>query len=285
MPAEKEPTQKYYIENLLDYLVDDTNVVKGIYYVPEEISGDGSAYIYDELTDTEFKIKPISLRGKTIHSYKYECKIMGMETNSNLDESKYLITQESEVVTVNGEKYYAPNLKGFNGLTTTAEYYSDDDKETVEVGISLHMNQQVLNKIEDGSTTYTWYDYANKRWANIKTTANGYEAWWVWIPRYAYRLPDNPNDDTEIIFIDTNNQPLDTEKYGSTLPVGFKVHSAFDQDTDGSGNKLSGSYNNPNNTDNPIIIRDSLFGVAGSGGHFFAGQANSSVSFRPVIWN
>ena len=54
-------------------------------------------------------------------------------------------------------------------------------------------------------------------------------------------MPDTPNDDTEIIFIDTNNKPLNTDKWTS-LPSGFIVHPAFDQDTDGSGNKLPGIW-------------------------------------------
>lgn len=41
------------------------------------------------------------------------------------------------------------------------------------------------------------------------------------------------------------------------------------------------SYSNSNNTDGPIIIRDSLFGVSGNP----SGQAYSQISFRPVIWN
>ena len=63
---------------MLDYLVDESGTVKGLYYVPEGIGGDGKTY-------------------------------------------------------------YAPNLEGFNGLTTQAAYYSQDDKETLEVSISLHM--------------------------------------------------------------------------------------------------------------------------------------------------
>lgn len=232
MPVNKEPTKEYYIEDMLDYLVDESATVKGLYYVPKEVAGDGKTYIYDILTDTVYRIKGIHLRGKTAHSYKYGCIVMGSENKNVFDEEKYLFVTESEPVTIGGETYYAPNLEGFNGLTTSAEYYSQDEEQTLEVSISLHMNQQVINEIVDGKTTYTWYDYTNKKWANIKTTANGYEAWWVWIPRYAYKLPSNPNDDTEIIFIDTNNKPLDTEKFGTTLPLGFKIHPAFDQDTD-----------------------------------------------------
>ena len=252
MPESKEPTKEYYIEDLLDYLIDESSTVKGLYYVPSEVSQNNTTYIYDELTDTIFKVNVTHLRGKAVHSYKYGCIVMGGEYNINMNEEDYLIDTESEIVTVNGETYYAPNLKGFNALTTTAVYYNEDYSETYEVGITLHLNQEVINYVKDGSTTYTWYDYANSTWANIKTTANGYEAWWVWIPRYAYRLLDNPNDDTEIIFIDTNNKPLDTEKYGDSLPEDFTVQPAFDQDTDANGNKLSGIWvakYDPSNTE------------------------------------
>ena len=138
-------------------------------------------------------------------------------------------------------------MEGFNALTTKAEYYSDDFRKTAEVGICLHMNQQVINKIVDRDTTYTWYDYSEKRWANIKTTANQYEAWWVWIPRYAYKAEEvtgaaNVAGNIDVIYVDTSNRPPDTEKYGDTLPSGYQVHPAFDQDTDGSGNKLPGIW-------------------------------------------
>ena len=240
MPENKEPTKEYYIEDLLDYLIDDTGNVKGLYYVPDEISNNNGNYIYDTLTKTAFKIKQTRIRGKIIHSYKYGCKVMGAENKTKLDEKQYLLTEESEIVTVNDEKYYAPNLKGFNALTTNAEYYSDDFSKIQEVGISLHMNQQVLNKIEDGKTTYTWYDYSKKIWANIKTTANGYEAWWVWIPRYAYKLEEAPAGtktagNIDVIYVDTSNKPLNTEKYGETLPEGYQVHPAFTTDKELKG--------------------------------------------------
>ena len=36
-----------------------------------------------------------------------------------------------------------------------------------------------------------WYNYAEKKWANIVTKANGTISYWVWIPRYAYKLNSN----------------------------------------------------------------------------------------------
>jgi hypothetical protein len=35
-------------------------------------------------------------------------------------------------------------------------------------------------------TGWTWYNYSNKKWANIVTIGNGAITYWVYIPRYAY---------------------------------------------------------------------------------------------------
>ena len=239
MPTNKEPTKEYYIENLLDYLIDETGKVEGLYYVPDDIAQNNTTYIYDQLTNTAFKVNVTRLKGKTVHSYKYGCRVMGSGYDIEMNEKDYVMKEESEIVTVGEETYYAPNLEGFNALTTSAIYYNEDFSKTYEVGITLHMNQEVINYIEDGNTKYTWYDYANKIWANIKTTANGYEAWWVWIPRYAYKIGEvtdtkNPPT-TEIIYVDTNNKPLNTEKYGSSLPEGYQVHPAFTTDKELKG--------------------------------------------------
>ena len=239
MPTNKEPTKEYYIENLLDYLIDETGKVEGLYYVPDDIAQNNTTYIYDQLTNTAFKVNVTRLKGKTVHSYKYGCRVMGSGYDIEMNEKDYVMKEESEIVTVGEETYYAPNLEGFNALTTSAIYYNEDFSKTYEVGITLHMNQEVINYIEDGNTKYTWYDYANKIWANIKTTANGYEAWWVWIPRYAYKIGEVTDTKkpptTEIIYVDTNNKPLNTEKYGSSLPEGYQVHPAFTTDKELKG--------------------------------------------------
>lgn len=239
MPTNKEPTKEYYIENLLDYLIDETGKVEGLYYVPDEIAQNNTTYIYDQLTNTAFKVNVTRLKGKAVHSYKYGCRVMGSGYDIEMNEKDYVMKEESEIVTVGEETYYAPNLEGFNALTTSAIYYNEDFSKTYEVGITLHMNQEVINYIEDGNTKYTWYDYANKIWANIKTTANGYEAWWVWIPRYAYKIGEvidtKKPPTTEIIYVDTNNKPLNTEKYGSSLPEGYQVHPAFTTDKELKG--------------------------------------------------
>ena len=116
-----------------------------------------------------------------------------------------------------------PNLSNFNSNDTKLIYYTSDGKEYVERDYSLNPSQTV----EENSKTYYFYNYTNKIWANVKTTANGLESWWVWIPRFAYKVESGT---TNVILIDANNKPLDTSKYGNTLPSGYKVHEAFTQD-------------------------------------------------------
>ena len=65
-----------------------------------------------------------------------------------------------------------------------------------------------------------WYDYSNKKWANIvtKSSDGNLEAWWVWIPRYEYKTYDGAQD-VAIRFI-TKEQT--TGKDGYTIPDAFK---------------------------------------------------------------
>ena len=243
IPEDKKPTKEYYYEDLLDYLTNEDGTVKGLYYIDQGTAGEKYKYIYDEITETIYRVSGMRIWGEVMHSYEYGCKVAKAhgvsvsEEEKTADYNEYIVEKEAEIVEINGTKYYAPNLKGYNGLTTSAIYYSDDFKETKEVSISLHMNNRVGNKIEEESKTYTWYDYANKKWANIKTTANGLEAWWVWIPRYAYKLTEKGTETAgqiEIIYVDINNKPL-SKPEGATeipeiLPDGYIVHPSFTQE-------------------------------------------------------
>ena len=82
---------------------------------------------------------------------------------------------------------------------------------------------------EDATVPENWYDYENGKWANIKTNANGLEAYWVWIPRFAYKLPEGETaKEIEVMFIKGN---------GTTGVNGEKCYYATDKEitTDGSG--------------------------------------------------
>ena len=100
---------------------------------------------------------------------------------------------------------------------------------TNNVLVSGGIDQSKLNA-EMGSNK--WYDYNNKLWANIKTTNNGEEAWWTWIPRYSYSMLEG---DINIVFTDTNDQPLTP---GVTIDAFMIPHAGFNI----GGQKLEGIW-------------------------------------------
>ena len=78
-----------------------------------------------------------------------------------------------------------------------------------------------------------WYDYNNGQWANIKSTANGLEAYWVWIPRFAYKLPESSTaKQIEVAFVKNDTKTV-------VLEDGTEVQGYYATDTeitsDGSG--------------------------------------------------
>ncbi len=68
----------------------------------------------------------------------------------------------------------------------------------------------VYEEVLSDTAPNSWYDYNNGQWANIKTTANGLEAYWVWIPRFAYKMPNTTGNgdekEIEVIFVKNNSK-------------------------------------------------------------------------------
>ncbi len=64
----------------------------------------------------------------------------------------------------------------------------------------------------------TWYDYDKKQWANAITKDNdgNITGYWVWIPRYEYKI--NSDKSIEVKFIPTSTTKADE---------GYKIHPAF----------------------------------------------------------
>ena len=94
----------------------------------------------------------------------------------------------SEGITINGKtinEYIrvanAPDISGFNKSNT---YYVSWDLKSSPYQINEETN---LN----GVSPNNWYDYTAgvNHYANIKTTGGGNDCYWVWIPRYAYKVP------------------------------------------------------------------------------------------------
>ena len=126
--------------------------------------------------------------------------------------SKYEVEEVAN--SVQGFSHYLPDMKGFDRNNTYIEVMKND-------GTFSETPLSNISNLAEFAKKNKWFDYENQIWANIKTEAYGVECWWVWIPRYAYKIEANT---TSIIFVDKNDRPLT----GESLPEGYIVHSAFE---------------------------------------------------------
>ena len=115
--------------------------------------------------------------------------------------------------------YYTPEMTGFDPNTTWIEVYKDD-------GTFEEVQLSTIKNLPEFVKKNRWFDYENQIWANIKIKVGDAETWWVWIPRYAYKIFGNS---TSVIFLDTDNIPLS----GDDLPDDYIVHPAFNNSQKG----------------------------------------------------
>ena len=116
---------------------------------------------------------------------------------------------------------YAPDVSSFDKDTTYYVIYDDEGNETERISIKE-------------TPPSNWYDYSAQKWANIVTTANDTETYFVWIPRYEYKiLSDRTNLSTENRRIDVNFITTDITNDNAT--AGYKVPEAFWWDNNADG--------------------------------------------------
>lgn len=118
---------------------------------------------------------------------------------------------------------YAPDVSSFDKNTTYYVVYNGNNETRVSINNDPPSN---------------WYDYSNQQWANIVTTANNTETYFVWIPRYEYKiLTDRPNLSTANRRIDVNF--ITTDINNSNCTPGYAVPEAFWWDNNSNGIETS----------------------------------------------
>ena len=158
----------------------------------------------------------IGKNGEFVKTTEY---IIGQGEHQYTSSSDYSDSKKSSNLIAN-----PPNLAGFNINTT---YYV-----TWEI-VSPYVITDTV-PISQPEPKY-WHDYTAgiNRWGNIKTTGNGNNCYWVWIPRYAYQVPvrSSTAQTINIKFLNgTTNVPMgeDVEITNVTPTVGsWVVHPAF----------------------------------------------------------
>lgn len=137
--------------------------------------------------------------------------------NKDTDEFIAAVTKKISTIDAN-----TPDVSSFNQDTTYYVYYEGDEEKRVSI------KEKAPAK---------WYDYSNQNWANIVTTANNTETYFVWIPRYEYKiLSDRTNLSTANRRIDVTFIP--TSVTNSNCSKGYKVPEAFTFD----GQELAGYW-------------------------------------------
>ena len=159
-----------------------------------------------------------------------------------------------------------PDINGFNKSNT---YYVSWDLSNSTYTID---DATLIS----GTAPENWYDYTagQNKWANVKTTGGGNDCYWVWIPRYAYKVPTRSStaEIIEIKFLqeDTNIPIGETVAITNTIPTPgtWVVHPAFTNAGNGGFGELTGiwvakyeaSSNSSTVVENPTVAQLAIDG-------------------------
>ena len=179
-----------------------TEGLKYNYYI------DGKKANKEEITDASKEFEYTGLTANTSYTIMVEVRNSAGE---------YVGAYAKAVVT---EAANVPDLSGFNEEYTYYVEYDENGENIVSEATKIK---------KDGSNMpEKWYDYGSSKWANIVVKANGATTYYVWIPRYEFKLEQDTQRST-VKFIETTK----------TVPTeGYQIPEAF---TFG-GKQLSGYW-------------------------------------------
>ena len=136
---------------------------------------------------------------------------------------------ENEAAILNEYNQYLNNLTG-GGTSSGGSIGSTDGSWSDEKGVNTPVIKDNMELVKwDGSQfvpddTNSSYDYSNQEWANAIVTIDGVESYFVWIPRYEYKI----NTDTKTI-------DVKFMKIGEEADEGYAIHPAFTSDVNNGG--------------------------------------------------
>ena len=119
---------------------------------------------------------------------------------------------------VNGTYSNRPDLSGFKAQNT--RYIQEDSNGNIVPG----------NWITDNINDSEWYNYKDSKWANVYVETNGTDMYYVWIPRYCYKL-NQDLEKSDVKFIDTSNNYKDENgnvtSWTQLKEEGYQIPEAF----------------------------------------------------------
>ena len=149
--------------------------------------------------------------------YNFTIKIKGKEEKT--ETLHFEIPRIQGKYTLNNGLYVnEPDLTGYNENYT--RYLNVDSTGNLVIGNWINQEK-----------SENWYNYKNSQWANIYVEKNGLETYYVWIPRYCFKL-DQENERSDVKFIDVYNNYIDengqTTTWEELEKQGYQVPEAFE---------------------------------------------------------
>ena len=149
--------------------------------------------------------------------YNFKIKIKGKEEKT--ETLHFEIPRIQGKYTLNNGLYVnEPDLTGYNENYT--RYLNVDSTGNLVIGNWINQEK-----------SENWYNYKNSQWANIYVEKNGLETYYVWIPRYCFKL-DQENERSDVKFIDVYNNYIDengqTTTWEELEKQGYQVPEAFE---------------------------------------------------------
>lgn len=196
----------------------------------------------EELSDFSWEAKLFKVNDD--YTYTFSCLVTVQEVEG-IDTIKY--QKNGKEITFNG------NRKQKIGIDFDAVEDTDYEFKITPVGKSEKKKILNVKRKVSGDNTLTpanwifdaepdnWYDYNNQKWANIYVEAEGVEVYYVWIPRYVYKL-DQTTQRSDVKFVDVYNNFTDAStgkviSFKELIAQGYQLPEAFEF---GDGNSDNG---------------------------------------------
>ena len=149
--------------------------------------------------------------------YNFTIKIKGKEEKT--ETLHFEIPRIQGKYTLNNGLYVnEPDLTGYNENYT--RYLNVDNTGNLVIGNWINQEK-----------SENWYNYKNSQWANIYVEKNGLETYYVWIPRYCFKL-DQKSERSDVKFIDVYNNYIDengqTTTWKELEKQGYQVPETFE---------------------------------------------------------
>ena len=233
--------EAFWWDNNGNGTVDEGESLTGYWITKYQLTGDEPNRINAEISAGSDLIKINGITGTLIENaqtnsipLKIEYYLNGdkkYEGESSTEKYEYKGLEENTTYTVNiivrnsnTNEYIGAVTKKITTITKIVPDTSTFDKETTFY-VSWDGDKEVRTSIKENPPE-NWFNYTNQEWANIVTTANGTETYFVWIPRYEYKTLSNERTDVRFIKKDITND---------NCTQGYKVPEAFWWDNNNNG--------------------------------------------------